>query len=518
MSNQGGILDIIKTNFSDVKTAIQIKNFINTKPEYLPREMNAFNIIDCEFNVSSTQRSRPNKYKHCIEINGSQRVSIEGCHFNSVDQEEYQSDRGRAVEIVNSSVFFHKSGNFRRDEDIHPSSSENAYCLEYGDEQENTGSYGVHPWLNTTNRKCEFNNWFQAITALGNPSNNRHNLVIDDAMFNNDFLPIKIDGYASPTITNSGFHFQQSQAKFNAVDNISNELFNGSNNYQPYFNNYSRIDISIEDCLNVLIGGNSFQSDYTGVGSNIGFTCNIGISEPNSGQINTASKTYVFDLVYDNSFQSMITGQKSDVGVWLSHHNDQWKGFINCNNFNSLKNAIYFYGTTKIMNMYHHTDIETGQNAPCLNVFGLNACDIDYGINVTSTFNYFYKNGGSAPNDCGELMTGIQSASTEINVCPKITCEKFPMVHTSTNKPNQNNYNFELFPNPSYGQVTITGHFISDKIKITVTSIDGKLILENSFATNNDFIVLPQIPTTGTFIISIMDGGRLMHKLFVISQ
>lgn len=514
-SHKGGILNIIDCDFSDVKTAILIDNYTQY-PTGDPESslMNAFQIVDCEFNVSSSQRSSVHDFRFCIEMYEAQKATIEGCVFNSNDFETFNSNRGTAIYMVNSSLLMHKSGNFRRSQDF-SSIEATEGCPKYGAEMDWTGKNTNHPWYTITPEKCEFNNFNRAIDAIGQSSSDPlHTLALDDIDFNNTYFTIRCKKMVGTTISRSDFSFDESSANFNVVNEkplVSNDQFRR-------MGHEDRVDVTLDDCENSLITECSFSSNYNGISTQTGKNVYIQIFDLPNGDFSQLN----LELIYKNTFSPSNHGE--DIGVWLSKESgwpDPAYVLFNCNTFENLECAI-FIGQIKTMlcNQFHHTDIGGGRNAAAQNTFIGNDCDFDAyeGYNGNSPATYHRLSTEPIPSDCegngiGNSIISDQTTSEDPQ-CISLTCVKFPMRLSTGNEIDSELAT--IYPNPNNGNFTVQLNRPLKNARLSIIDLTGKVVYEKQILDElRTFPVQVNLPS-GYYGVVLTTSNAILSKKLII--
>jgi hypothetical protein len=70
---------------------------------------------------------------------------------------------------------------------------------------------------------------------------------------------------------------------------------------------------------------------------------------------------------------------------------------------------------------------------------------------------------------------------------------------------------FDVFPNPSNSETIYTKHNFSINNKVSIFSIDGKLIFQTKFMNNQ--LKIPTVPPDGSYIIIVNDENQVFHSI-----
>ncbi|MGB0431201.1 MAG: T9SS type A sorting domain-containing protein [Bacteroidia bacterium] len=521
-STEGGILNIIDCNFSNVKTAILIDNYTQY-PTGDPESslMNAFQVVDCQFDVSSSQRaSGPinDKYRYCIELYEVQKVTIEGCVFNSNGSETWNTSMGTAIYMVNSSLLMHKSGNFRRAQDF--SSGETALgCPEYGKEMDWSGKDTNHVWHTDSLLRCQFNNFNRAIDAVGNEdliTDPLHTLALDDVEFYNTYFTVRCKWMVGVTISRSDFSFDESAASFSILgaggpDEHSSDAIDK-------LDQNDKVDITLNTCKNSLITECTFSSNYNGLGSQSGKNIYIQLYDLLNGKF--SEKNY--ELIYKNTFNPINHG--ADIGVWLARNTSNLKMayvLFNCNTFEHLNCAIFIgKKRTKLCNQFHYTDIGSGMDASAQNTFSSNDCDFDaYQDYEGGIATYYRLTSETSPNDCEAGGTGmavvsdVETNDTDEPDCSSLTCTKFPMkLSVNIKHPSY----ASIFPNPNNGTFTLQFANPIQDANVSIVDLTGKVVYKKQIDDEVKSLLLNPNLSSGYYNIVVTTSNQSFIQKLVI--
>ncbi|MBI1185512.1 T9SS type A sorting domain-containing protein [bacterium] len=512
-STEGGILNIIDCDFSDVKTAILIDNYTQY-PTGDPESslMNGFQIVDCQFDVSSSQRSNVNDYRFCIELYEAQKVTIEGCVFNSNGSETWNTAMETAIYMKNSSLLMHKSGNFRRSQDF--SSGETTLgCPEYGTEMDWTGKDTTHPWHTNSPPKCEFNNFNRAVDAIGESSTDPlHTLALDDVEFNNTYFTVRCEQMVGVTISRSDFSFDEASAGFSVVA----EKPLGNSDIQCRLGDEDKVDITFDQCKNTLITECNFSSNYNGLGSQTGKNVYIQLHDLPNGNFSNNN----YELIYKNTFNPTNNGE--DFGVWLNKESEKDKAahvLFNCNTFQYLDCAVFVGDKkTKLCDQFHYTDIGGGMDAAAQNTFTSNDCDFDaYYLYDAGTATYYRLTSEVAPNDCEANGSGMAVVNDLITIddpeCKSLTCTKFPM---KLSVDGQTPSVASIFPNPSNCTFTIQFARPMQKASISIIDLTGKVVYQKQIGDEVEHITINPHLSSGYYSLMVTTAdGTFTNKLVI---
>ena len=239
-----------------------------------------------------------------------------------------------------------------------------------------------------------------------------------------------------------------------------------------------------------------------------------------SGLIYNTSGIYSDTISNTMGCDSIIT-----IDLTVNHFSDSTISETRCFSYTSDAGNVY-------TNSGIHTEVFTNTDG-CDSTLTLNLTIVDIDLTVTvfngaellanesqagATYQWLDCNNGNAPipGETSATFTpvnnGVYACEITKDSCVGITdCTPITSVGIEAVTPGY----FAIFPNPSQGQVTISLSVLPKQARVTISTVAGQQVLEQSLNAINTQLDLSKL-APGTYTIQLVDENRLATKVLVI--